>query len=111
MNYAEIILGGKERRLKYDYNAICMAEERSGKTIIQLLNENQMSFSAIRVLLFAGLLHQERNLTLDRVGVMMNEYLNKGKLEDLLLHIIQGIKNSGLFNTSQIEREEELPNE
>lgn len=72
-----IELGGKERHLKYDLNAIAEIGERLKITIrLQRFAEDLMStplpFSALRVILWAGLRHEEPDLTPEKVGAWVD---------------------------------------
>ena len=72
-----IELGGKERHLKYDLNAIAEIGERLDITIrLQRFAEDLMStplpFSALRVILWAGLVHEDPDLTPQQVGAWVD---------------------------------------
>ena len=72
-----IELGGKERHLKYDLNAIAEIGERLDITIrLQRFAEDLMStplpFSALRVILWAGLVHEDSDLTPQQVGAWVD---------------------------------------
>ena len=75
-----ITLGGKERRLRYDINAAAEMEElMGGKSLLYVLGSPMAAgFSAIRVLLWGGLKHADKGLTLQRVGLLMQEYMEAG---------------------------------
>lgn len=63
-----IELDGKQRTLKFDLNALCLFEEAAGIGITEALQKRSMS--AIRALLWAGLIHEDPLLTVDDVGKM-----------------------------------------
>jgi hypothetical protein len=68
-----IELGGKTRHLKYDLNAIAEISDRLHITVklnnfAQDLMSTPLSFSALRVLLWAGLRHEDSELTIEQVG-------------------------------------------
>lgn len=72
-----IELGGKERHLKYDLNAIAEIGERlkitiSFKNFVQDLMSQQIPFSALRVILWAGLRHEDPDLTPEQVGAWVD---------------------------------------
>lgn len=56
-----IELGGKTRRLAYDLNALCALEDHGGI-------DQTGSPKGLRAMLWAGLLHEEPDLSLDDVG-------------------------------------------
>lgn len=95
-----INIGGKERRLRYDINAAADIEEVMGGKSLPYVLANPMAagFSAIRTLLWGGLKHAEKGLTLQRVGVMMQEYMEAGgRLEDLSAKIGEAVRKSKIF--------------
>ena len=72
-----IELGGKERHLKYDLNAIAEIGERLNITIsftnfVQDLMSTPLPFSALRVILWAGLIHEDPDLTPKDVGAWVD---------------------------------------
>jgi hypothetical protein len=66
-----IVIGGKERHLCFDVNAIVVVEK---ETKLNLLREafSEPTFTNTRALLFATLLHDDPSLTLDEVGSWLN---------------------------------------
>lgn len=100
MNSTFINIGGKERRLRFDINAAAEMEDlMGGKSLLYVMaNPMAAGFSAIRVLLWGGLKHAEKGLTLQRVGVMMQEFMeNGGTLEELSEKIGDAIRKSKIF--------------
>jgi len=62
-----------ERRIKYGHNALCEFENAMGKPIgASLTSEEQIGFSTIRALLWAGLLWEEPTLTLEQAGSLID---------------------------------------
>lgn len=72
-NTVVLHLGGKQRRLRYDLNAIAEIGERLGITV-QLANigqdllQREMPLKSFRTILWAGLIHEEPELTEQEVG-------------------------------------------
>lgn len=65
-----ISLGGRERTMKLNSNALCLIEEASGKNILQgeyIPN----TASAIRIFLWATLVHEDPLLTPEKVGSLV----------------------------------------
>jgi hypothetical protein len=60
------------RRLKYDFNAVCELEDALGKPVTQLKQEN-VGFREMRAMLWAGLLHEEPDLTIQEAGALAGE--------------------------------------
>ena len=108
-----IHIGGKERRLRYDINSAAdMEEAMNGKSLLYTMtNPMAAGFYAIRVLLWGGLKHAERGLTQQRVGLMMQEYMdNGGRLEALIAKISEAIKLSKILG-SEVASSDELNDE
>lgn len=85
-----INIGGKERRLRYDINAAAEMEELLGGRSLMWIMGN-IAFAGIaahRVLLWGGLKHAEKGLTLQRVGIMMMEYMESGGTLEQLSEIL-----------------------
>lgn len=98
MNYVNIELD-KPRRIRFDTNALCDAEEALGVGIGAMLNQ-QVGFRVIRALLWAGLRWEDRGLTLERTGVLMQRYIEAGgTVESLAEAVTQALLASGLFKT------------
>jgi len=65
----------KTRTLRYDFNALAEFEEKAGLPITEAVRSFQneegdprVSFKTIRLLLWAGLLHEEPDLTVRKAG-------------------------------------------
>lgn len=78
MKGTRISLGGKERELRYDLNAIAEIGDRLGLTIRlahfqEDLMDAPLSLSAVRTVLWAGLIHAEPDLTEKEVGAWVDQ--------------------------------------
>ena len=103
-----ITLSGKERKLRYDINAAAEMEELMGGKSLLYVMSNPMAagFAAIRILLWGGLKHAEKGLTLQRVGLMMQEYMEAGgSFGELAGKIGDAIKASKIMGESQADEE------
>jgi len=58
----------KVRHLKFDFNALALAEKETGKNLLQGGAWGNMSAADIRAFLWAGLLWEDSALTLEMVG-------------------------------------------
>ena len=70
-----VTIGGKEFELKYGENAICALEDATGKTAIEILDiafKGKQSFSLMRAILWAGLLHKHRGATQEMAGDLLD---------------------------------------
>lgn len=61
----------KPRRLRYDLNALAEIEEGTGKPLTALEAGN-MGVKDLRLILWAGLIHEDEELTLKDVGKMVS---------------------------------------
>lgn len=87
----------RPRQLRLECNAIADAEEKLGMGLGRIIKE-EMSFALLRVMFWAGLKWQDRSLTPEKIGQIMNNYLvNGGDLEYLGTKISEAIIASGLF--------------
>lgn len=78
-------------------------EERLGMGMSKIMAQ-ELSFAMIRVCLWAGLKWQDRGLTTEKVGRLMNGYLaNGGTIEDLGEIVGKAIVASGLFNLEEAD--------
>ena len=105
-----IEIGGKERRLRYDINAAADMEElMGGKSLLYVLsNPMAAGFSAIRILLWGGLKHAEKGLTLLRVGVMMQDYMESGgSIEKLAEKLGEAVRKSKILGEEKTDKETE----
>ncbi|MFC6644139.1 hypothetical protein ACFQBQ_00740 [Granulicella cerasi] len=60
-------IAGKKRKLLFDFNAIIKVEELTGINLLQAV-VSDLEAKNIRALLYASLLHDEPNLTIEEVG-------------------------------------------
>ncbi len=68
----KIRLGGKERALAYDMNAICRFDEATGQNFLGGLEFEKLSAAHARALIWAGLLRESPDLTPEDVGAMID---------------------------------------
>lgn len=69
-------LESKNRSLRFDLNAMADFESITGMGLAQLMQTNAV-FAATRALLWAGLKHQDRGLTIQVAGSLIQDYMNK----------------------------------
>ena len=65
----------KARNLRYGINALVRIEGLIGKPIT-VLDLNSLSMSDLRNILFAGLVHEDKDLTAEKVGDLIDEYMS-----------------------------------
>lgn len=73
----------RERRLRYDFNALRLIESETGKNMLDQSSWASMNATEVVVLIWAGLKWEAKELTLDDVGAM----LHPGNLEGLMAKI------------------------
>jgi len=62
----------KERNLLLNLNTMVKFEEITGKNLLQSASFTDLSITDLRVLVWACLLHEDKELTLDQVGEMVD---------------------------------------
>jgi len=67
----------KRRSLRFDLNALADFEQEVGMGIAQLM-QTKAIFATTRALLWAGLKHEDRGLTVDRMGDLIGTYIKRG---------------------------------
>ena len=75
MKKSVILQLDKVRNLRYGMNALVTVEELTGKSITKLDLEN-ISMKDLRTILYAGLYHEDKGLTPEKVGNLIDEYGN-----------------------------------
>lgn len=68
--YVEVTLD-KKRRLKFDLNALSELEDALGKPVTQL-NDGTVGMRELRAMVWAGLLHEDPDLTLRDTGELID---------------------------------------
>lgn len=64
----------KERNFKYPYSSLKKLEELFGKPLMVM--DDAMTFDEVQVLVFCGLLWEDKKLTLDKTGDILEEYFD-----------------------------------
>lgn len=104
-NYAVTMeIGGRARRIRFDMNALSDLEGALGKSVADILGGDgrALGFSAIRALVWAGLRHEDRGLTLERAGSMIQSALEGGmSLADVLAKVSEAIAACGVFSSEK----------
>ncbi len=79
-----VYLGGRNRVIRYDFNALCDLEESLGVTGLVELQQRftDLGMRAIRAFTWAGVLHEEPDATIEQVGAWIGQ-LPKGGFEKL----------------------------
>jgi len=86
----------KEYTLKYDINALALLEDITGKSISNVLQEN-MGISTLRNLFYVGLKRNHKDITVEQVGDIMQDYIDEHKsVERLSALITEAFEKSNL---------------
>ncbi len=97
MSIIEIELD-KPREIRFDFNAIADVELETGMGIGSLFSETNIGFNTFRVLLWAGLKHEDRSITKAKAGELIGNYLkNGGSWTELGDKIFEAIEASGIM--------------
>ena len=91
----KITLNGKNYTMRYTVNSLCALEDRTGMPIDQLMARQ---FSATRLLLWAGLVEEQPELSVNDAGALISDCVARGgSLEDIVQLCADGLKESGFF--------------
>ena len=97
MRYEEIYLD-KARKLRFDFNAIADLEQKAGVGIGALLSEEKIGFNTLRLLLWAALKWEDRKLTSEQAGDLMQDFVeNGGDLTYISVLITKALEKSGML--------------
>jgi hypothetical protein len=111
MRYIEIELDGKVKQLRYDFNAIADMEERMGKGVGAIFNEQNVGFNTLRLFYWAGLKWKDKGITVERAGDMLQKEIENGSdIGELMEPVLKALKLSGVMGKSQDEEETEGKN-
>lgn len=82
----------KVRHLKFNLNALILAEKTTGKKMAELGNtEGGFDMEFLRAMMYAGLKHEDKKLTLEDVGDMI-DFNNLEEVTNKLNEAMQGLK-------------------
>ena len=91
-----VAICGREYPLRYSVNALCLLEDKAGGSLEELLRKD---VGGLRGLLWCGLLAENREMTLEAAGDLMQAYLESGgSLKELSAQITIALKNAGFFH-------------
>jgi len=94
----------KPRKFRYDFNAIADLEDKAGCGIAKFLSEEKAGISTIRLLTWAGLKWQDKGMTIERAGSIVQRYIEDGGiLETLSSFIGVALKMSGVLGDGKEE--------
>lgn len=103
--FVKVHMNDEEYYLKYDFNSVADIEEYFRKGIGQILSEEMMGFNTIRVFYWVGLRWKIKNLTLQKTGKILGEYLAEGGDFEYLVEKMQEALEKAKIIKSQEEDE------
>jgi hypothetical protein len=94
----------RKRSLKFDINALADFEQETGMGFGQLFSTKAI-FATARAMLWAGLKHEDRGLTIDKVGELISTWIKlpkppgtpKNKIDEVLTACFTAAKEQGAF--------------
>jgi len=108
MKPVRVELDGKERVLRFDFNAMSDFEDLMGMGVGTAFSNGQVGFRTIRALYWAGLRSKDKGLTLERTGQMLQREMEAGtEFEALMDSIQEAIEASGLMPKSKEENDDD----
>ncbi len=63
----------RPRTLRYGMNALAKIEDLTGKSILAL-DLNKLGIKDLLVIVYSGLYHEDKTLTIEKVGDLIDEY-------------------------------------
>lgn len=112
--YYEFEVAGQVKRMRFDFNAVSDLEDRFDMGIAEMMTERRVGFRIIRGLYWAGLKWQDKGLTMERAGNIVQTMIKEegATFQDLMIPVKEAIERSGLFNKKgNSEGDEQDPNE
>ena len=73
----------KPRTLRYGINALVKVEDLTGKNITAL-DLSHVGIKDLLIIVYAGLCHEDKDLTLEKVGDLIDEYSNITEIAEKL---------------------------
>lgn len=97
-----ITIKGKEYKVKFTFNALADMEAKAGKGIAEILKEDAIGFTTIRLLLWSCLKKELGNITLEEAGELAQDLVDDGKtFGDLAEIFIKALMESGLLGDAK----------
>lgn len=90
---------GKHYTIKYTYNALSEMEVNARSGIANLFSDKgKVGLNTVRLLIWAGLMHNMPNWTMNDAGDLIEQYLTEGgNLEKLMDPFKDALKESQMF--------------
>ena len=93
-----VALDGKERHLRFTFNALCRMEQSLGTSVNNIILSGLAGFVEVRALMWAALLDETPNLTVEEAGNLIGAYLEEGgSFIKLASKMVEALERSGLI--------------
>ncbi|MCK9591881.1 MAG: hypothetical protein M0Q91_07725 [Methanoregula sp.] len=90
------------REIRFTYNALVSAQKERGLGILAMLDDNNDGPETVRALLWAGLIHEDKSLTPEKVGDLMDLYIKSGKdPAEIPKSIFKALDEHGAFKSPE----------
>ncbi len=93
------------RHLRFTPNAIADAETAMGKNLLAIVAEGGVR--ATRAFLWAGLKWEDRSLTLEKVGILIEKWMETHEYPELETKVVEGLRADGWFKEAARQQEQE----
>lgn len=109
-------LGGRERQLRLDFNALSQLEREMrkhyGAGLLKILNDmtdGDVNFDVLRMTIWYALRWKDQRLTIEDTGLMMQEALNADELglADFVGVVLEVLQAAGVIRVGKPEQGEE----
>ena len=89
----------------FDINALADFEQETGMGFGQLMSTKAM-FATTRALMWAGLKHEDRGLTVEQVGVLLNRFVKEqgGDINQVLKEALKAATQQGALGKEAAEK-------
>lgn len=98
----------RTRRYRFDLNALADFEQEVGMGFGQLM-QMKAAFAMVRALIFSGLKHEDRTLTIEYVGDLIFEAMQDGAtLDDLLTDAFKAATEQGALGKPKADGDQQV---
>lgn len=102
----------RPRHIKFDFNSLADTEKVAGVGLGAIFAEDRIGFNMTRILLWGGLKWEDRRLTVERVGEMLQDYFQGGgSWEEITAKVLEAINACGIFGTQEDPESKNPPEE
>lgn len=102
----------KERRIRFTMNALADAERVRGLGLPAMIHPLNVGHLTTRALLWAGLKWEDRSLTLEKAGDLVDTWIANGhKVTDLEKLVYSALEESGYYKIPKPEKDADTKNE